>query len=78
MAGSIEIEARVKALEDAVFGAVEIPDFMVNINSTVDKTGLYCYGIKAGINSGAMFIGWRSTVANPTNNSHFDEKGYAK
>ena len=47
----------------------------VDINSSLDKTGLYCSGIKAGINDGNYFTGWRSTVVSPTTDSDFDIKG---
>ena len=47
----------------------------VDINSSLDKTGLYCYGINPNINDGNYFSGWRSTVANPTQDSDFDIKG---
>jgi len=79
MASLTEIEIRLKAVEDAVFGATEIPDFMININAPgVDFTQIWCYGIHPDINNGNQFIGWKSTVASPTSDSDFDEYGYAK
>ena len=79
MASNAELEARIQVLEGIILNAVEIPDFMVNISSSVDKTGKWCYGIGvAGINGGGLFVGWRSTVANPTTNADFDEKRYTK
>ncbi len=79
MASITELEARVLVLENLILNAIEIPDFMVNISSSVDKTGKWCYGVGvAGINSGGLFVGWRSTVANPTTNADFDQKGYTK
>lgn len=47
----------------------------VDINSSLDKTGLYCSGINPNINDGNYFSGWRSTVASPTTDSDFDIKG---
>ena len=53
MASNAELEARIQVLEGIILNAVEIPDFMVNISSSVDKTGKWCYGIGvAGINGG--------------------------
>lgn len=46
----------------------------VDINSDIDKTGLRCIGEKAGINGGNHFSNWRSTVSDPTQDSHFDIK----
>lgn len=79
MASLTELEARVIVLENLILNAVEIPDFMVNISSSGDKTGKWCYGVGvAGINNGGLFVGWRSTVASPTTNGDFDQKGYTK
>lgn len=78
-ASNAELEARVAQLEQLILNAVEIPDFMVNISSSVDKTGKWCYGVGVpGINGGGLFIGWRSSVSSPTTNSDFDLKGYTK
>lgn len=79
MASNQELEARLLIVENMILNAIEIPDFMVNISSSVDKTGKWCYGSGVvGINGGGIFVGWRSTVANPTTNADFDLKGYTK
>lgn len=79
MASNTELEARLLIVENIILNAVEIPDFMVNISSSGDKTGKWCYGTGVpGINSGGVFVGWRSSVANPTTNADFDIKGYTK
>lgn len=67
-----ETEARLMNLEAKVTGAVELPTTAVDINDTTitDKTGFCCFGIKAGINDGKLFVAV-STVANPTSDSDF-------
>ena len=74
MASLAEIESRVLALEAKVSGAVQLPTGAIDINDTTitDKTGYCCFGIKAGINTGKLFVAV-SSVANPVSDSDFVE-----
>lgn len=53
-----------------------IPLGWLDVNSTGDLTGKYLYGVptgaRSGINEGRGIYGWKSTVANPTTDAHFE------
>ena len=73
----IELKAVVQSIMDNT-----IPLGWLEINSTGDLTGKYLYGVgvgdRASINDGRGIYGWLSTVANPTQDSHFSSpKGFS-
>lgn len=69
----ISLKAVVQAILD---NTVIMNRLNVDINdaNVPDKTGLFCQGQKAGINEGAPFGLWRSTVSDPTTDDDFDIK----
>ncbi len=57
MATIAELELRVRAIEDTLSNAVIIPEYMKEVNDPSVANGDTVYGVKAGINAGAFFIG---------------------
>lgn len=74
MASLAELESRVFVLEQKLANA--IPLDWVEVNRTGDLTGKYLYGVptgaRSGINEGRGIYGWKSMVANPTTDAHFE------
>ena len=74
MASNAELDVRLQIVEGKLSGAVELPTGSVDINDTkiTDKTGWACYGVRAGINGGKLFVAV-SNVADPTSDGDFQQ-----
>ncbi len=74
MASDAEILSRLLAIETKISNAITLPNLAIDINDTkvANKTGYCCFGIKAGINEGNLFVAI-SEVANPITDTDFKQ-----
>lgn len=67
---------RILILEDLLTSIISnttvFPYDWVEVNASIDLTGKYVFGKKAGINGGNLILGWKSTVATPVSDNDFE------